>query len=169
TQSWNVTTLEARCSVKTDAQGNLIRPDVHDDSQGRDVGARLQAFGYSAANGENIWHGGAGYVDSADQALNRWQNSDGHNRNMLDPKWTATGVSRTCTAAGCAWVNDFGTQVVQAAGAAAGGGAPAGAGRPVTREFPLRVDCRNLNRACDTVLPTEVTVTTRDQLRARVA
>ena len=95
------------------------RADVHHDSLGRYIPARLQAFGYpaSASTGEITFMGTPGYADTADQAFTWWRNSPPHNAQMLTSGYSAVGISRACSGAGCVWVTDFGSQVVKAGGA----------------------------------------------------
>lgn len=88
----------------------------HTDSTGRDFSTRLRAFGYpsgiSASAGENIaW--GTGRILSAADAFNMWKNSPGHNANMLKSSYSAIGISRSCSGSACAWVNDFGSKIIQ--------------------------------------------------------
>lgn len=93
----------------------------HTDTQGHDVATRLASFGYTAPGGENIygnwWSGGTG-GSPAQKAFDWWKQSPGHNRNMLDGSYKAIGISRSCNSGECAWVTNFGTQVVQTQGCA---------------------------------------------------
>ena len=88
----------------------------HEDSTGRSFGKRLQDFGYpagvTAAAGENIAWGYNGGITTAQQAFNGWRNSPGHNTNMLKGTYVAIGISRSCNSGNCAWVTDFGSQIV---------------------------------------------------------
>ena len=89
----------------------------HNDSTGRTFDKRLHDFGYPAgvvaAVGENIAWGYNGGITTAQQAFTAWRNSPGHNINMLKSTFTAIGISRSCNSRDCAWVTDFGSQVVQ--------------------------------------------------------
>jgi uncharacterized protein YkwD len=81
----------------------------HTDSLGRDPWTRMCAFGYcyNTWMGENI---AAGY-NTAQSVFTAWQNSPGHNANMLGAHYTAMGISRVFTAGspyGWYWTNDFG-------------------------------------------------------------
>jgi uncharacterized protein YkwD len=62
----------------------------HNDSRGRDPFKRLAAFGYNynTNKGENVAAG----QKTAEEALESWQSSKGHNRNMLDPQFTVIGI-----------------------------------------------------------------------------
>lgn len=97
------------------------RATVHIDSQGRGIDTRLHAFGYPAAAsiGEITFMGSPGFADSSDSALTWWKNSPPHNAQMLTPGYTAVGISRLCTGAGCVWVTNFGSQLVKATGTTA--------------------------------------------------
>jgi hypothetical protein len=84
----------------------------HTDSTGRTFGQRLDDFGYNYGAGENIaW--GWGRALTAQAAFDLWKNSPGHNENMLRPSYRAIGIARRCNGGDCAWVNNFGTRVVQ--------------------------------------------------------
>jgi uncharacterized protein YkwD len=81
----------------------------HTDSLGRDPWTRMCDFGYcyNTWKGENI---AAGYT-TAQSVFTAWQNSPGHNANMLGANYTAMGISRVYTAGstyGWYWTNDFG-------------------------------------------------------------
>src|SRR5205823_4478513 len=90
----------------------------HTDSAGRTFVQRLVDFGYpagtSAGAGENIAWGTGGTMATAQQVFTAWQNSAGHNADMLNGSFKAIGVAHSCSGATCAWVADFGTLVVQA-------------------------------------------------------
>jgi uncharacterized protein YkwD len=92
----------------------------HTDSLGRDPWTRMCSFGYcyNTWKGENI---AAGFTTAA-SVFTAWQNSPGHNANMLGPNYTAMGISRVYTAGSpytWYWTNDFG-------GVQSGAAAPAG-------------------------------------------
>ena len=81
----------------------------HTDSLGRDPWTRLSFFGYSYSTwkGENLAAG----TSSAQTAFNLWQNSPGHNANMLGSNYVAIGIARRYTAGspyGWYWTTDFG-------------------------------------------------------------
>ncbi len=67
----------------------------HTDSQGRDMGPRLTAFGYTRyPQGENI---AAGYTTAA-LVFDGWKNSSGHNANMLGADYKYIGIGRAYNA-----------------------------------------------------------------------
>jgi uncharacterized protein YkwD len=80
----------------------------HTDSLGRDLTARLQAFGVTGNTswGENI---AAGNADAAETFL-QWKNSPDHNANMLRSAFTTIGIGRAQGAAPYTWywTTDFG-------------------------------------------------------------
>ena len=81
----------------------------HTDSLGRDPWTRMCDFGYcyNTWMGENI---AAGY-STAQSVFTAWQNSPGHNANMLGANYNAMGISKVCTTGSpynCYWTNDFG-------------------------------------------------------------
>lgn len=80
----------------------------HTDSLGRDLTARLQAFGVTGNSswGENIAAGNA----SAAGTILQWKNSPEHNENMLRPTFTTIGIGRAQGAPpyGWYWTTDFG-------------------------------------------------------------
>lgn len=60
--------------------------------------------------GENI---GWGFGGNSDSMMTWWKSSDGHNRNLLDARWTAIGVAERFTDKsywGWYWTLNFGTQ-----------------------------------------------------------
>ena len=64
----------------------------HTDSLGRSPSERAQDCGYPSGAGENL---AAGTVwDSAQEALDAWQSSPGHNANMLQPSYLVIGIAR---------------------------------------------------------------------------
>jgi len=63
---------------------------------------RARKAGYVDLVGENILMGAS--IENAAQALDGWQNSAGHHRNMLLPKYMSLGVGR----AGVYWTQVFG-------------------------------------------------------------
>ncbi len=81
----------------------------HTDSLGRSPWDRMCDFGYcyNTWKGENI---AAGYT-TAEAAFDAWQNSPGHNSNMLGENYLVMGVARVQTPGstyGYYWTNDFG-------------------------------------------------------------
>ena len=81
----------------------------HTDSLGRDPWTRMCDFGYcyNTWMGENI---AAGF-STAQSVFTAWQNSPGHNANMLGANYNAMGISKVCTTGSpynCYWTNDFG-------------------------------------------------------------
>lgn len=80
----------------------------HTDSLGRDLTARLQAFGVTGntAWGENI---AAGNADAA-ATFQQWKNSPEHDANMLRSAFTTIGIGRAQGAAPYTWywTTDFG-------------------------------------------------------------
>jgi uncharacterized protein YkwD len=83
----------------------------HTDSLGRDPFTRMAAFGYTANTykAENI---AAGYSTAA-SVMTGWQNSSGHNANMLNPNYKVIGIGRAYNANSTYkwyWTTDFGGQ-----------------------------------------------------------
>lgn len=83
----------------------------HTDSTGRDPFDRMANFGYdyNTWKGENL---AAGVPDAA-TALELWQGSEGHNKNMLNVHYTVIGISRAHDAGstfGWYWATEFGGQ-----------------------------------------------------------
>ncbi len=81
----------------------------HTDSLGRDPWTRMAFFGYNynTWKGENLAAG----TSSAQTAFNLWQDSPGHNANMLGANYTAIGIARRYTAESpylWYWTTDFG-------------------------------------------------------------
>jgi uncharacterized protein YkwD/uncharacterized protein YraI len=80
----------------------------HTMPDGTTVQQNLANFGYSAGtSGENIAAG----TDTADAAMQTWQNSAEHNANMLDGDYSAIGIGRAYnpdSAYGWYWTTDFG-------------------------------------------------------------
>ncbi len=64
---------------------------AHTDSQGRDIFARIKAFGYTGSHvGENI----AGGIEKAAPNLEIWQSDDVHKNNLLGASYSRVGVGR---------------------------------------------------------------------------
>lgn len=75
---------------------------------GRDPFDRITAFGHTewSSAAENI---AAGNPNAA-QTFEQWKNSEGHNRNMLDPDFTSVGIGRVYVEAspfGWYWTNNY--------------------------------------------------------------
>lgn len=110
-------TLQRAASwMAEDALSTCVATDscspVHDDSFGRTLGERLSAFGYLQGAGENILWGHNASATTAEQSFEGWRTSPGHNANMLFGAWTAIGIVRACQDGECAWLTDFGINVV---------------------------------------------------------
>jgi len=81
----------------------------HTDSLGRSPYARAQDCGYPAGAGENLAAGTA--WSSAQSAFTAWQNSPGHNANMLNGFYRQIGIARLNVPGspyGWYWVTNFG-------------------------------------------------------------
>lgn len=65
---------------------------AHTDSLGRSAYQRAIDCGYPSGAGENLAAGGA--WSSAQAAFNAWQNSPGHNANMLGQYYKQIGIAR---------------------------------------------------------------------------
>ena len=82
----------------------------HTDSLGRSPSTRARDCDYPGGAGENI---AAGTVwDTAQEAFTAWQNSSGHNANMLNANYTMIGIARVYVSGsryGWYWVTNFGT------------------------------------------------------------
>jgi len=63
---------------------------------GRDFGRRVRRNGVDGAAAENIAHGAFGM----DELFQRWMNSPGHRRNMLNPTYTRYGLASATEADG---------------------------------------------------------------------
>jgi uncharacterized protein YkwD len=89
--------------------GDCVNGHQYSASASRDPWTRMCAFGYcyNTWMGENI---AAGF-STAQSVFTAWQNSPGHNANMLGANYHAMGISKVCTAGSpynCYWTNDFG-------------------------------------------------------------
>jgi uncharacterized protein YkwD len=88
----------------------------HKDSLGRAWYVRTVTFGYnSGRQAENLLAG----ASSAADALRIWQNSPGHNENLLHPKMKVIGIARAKNRTDPAWrdyphfwATDFGGEVL---------------------------------------------------------
>lgn len=82
----------------------------HTDSLGRSPYGRAIDCGYPAGAGENLAAGAA--WSSAQSAFNAWQNSPGHNANMLGAYYRQIGIARVQVSGSpytWYWVTNFGT------------------------------------------------------------
>ena len=90
--------------------GNCVTGHQYDASVSRDPWARMCQVGgycYNTWMGENI----AGGFTTAQAVFTAWQNSPGHNANMLGSHYTAMGIARVYKAGSpytWYWTNDFG-------------------------------------------------------------
>lgn len=81
----------------------------HTDSLGRSPFSRAMDCGYPAGAGENLAAGTA--WSSAQSAMTAWQNSSGHNANMLNSFYRQIGIARVNVPGsqyGWYWVTNFG-------------------------------------------------------------
>ncbi|MEO8456848.1 MAG: CAP domain-containing protein [Chloroflexota bacterium] len=91
--------------------GDCINGHAFDQSKTRDPWTRMCQIGgycYNAYKGENI---AAGFT-TAQAVFTAWQNSPGHNANMLGANYTSMGIARAFVANsqyGWYWTNDFGS------------------------------------------------------------
>lgn len=93
----------------------------HTDSLGRSPYARAIDCGYPSGAGENLAAGGA--WSSAQAAFQAWQNSPGHNANMLGGYYQQIGIARYYKAGsqyGWYWATTFGTMNDGTGGGGAG-------------------------------------------------
>ena len=85
----------------------------HTDTRGRDVAARLAAFGYNKpTKGENI----AGGEATAAATVAQWKRSPAHRANMLRSTFKVMGVGRAhdpSSMLGWYWTADFGGTVTR--------------------------------------------------------
>jgi uncharacterized protein YkwD len=78
---------------------------THAGAGGTDAGDRIAANGYAwRVWGENV---ASGQPDAA-SVMQAWMNSDGHRKNILDPRFTDLGVGLAYSAGGVPfWTEDF--------------------------------------------------------------
>ena len=103
----------------------------HTDSLGRSAYARAIDCGYPSGAGENL-AAGTGWT-SAQSAFTAWQNSPGHNANMLGQYYQQIGIARFYLAGspyGWYWSTTFGATDDGTGGG--GGGAPANTPTPTS-------------------------------------
>jgi uncharacterized protein YkwD len=115
----------------------------HTDSLGRDPWIRMCSFGYcyNTWKGENI----AGGFTTAQSVFTAWQNSPGHNSNMLGPNYHVMGIARVYTAGSpytWYWTNDLGGVASNAAGPAAVTATPTPSPAPTPSPTPAS-NCPN--------------------------
>ncbi len=92
----------AACWLSADLKNNFS----HTDSQGRGVKQRLSDFGVSGVSyAENIYYTTSS--SSANSAFTAWQNSAGHNTNMLNGAYTRIGIGRVYVSGKWYWTTDF--------------------------------------------------------------
>ncbi|MCL4242658.1 MAG: CAP domain-containing protein [Dehalococcoidia bacterium] len=109
---------------------------AHTDSLGRSAYQRAIDCGYPSGAGENLAAGGA--WSSAQAAFNAWQNSPGHNANMLGQYYKQIGIARFYLAGsqyGWYWATTFGTTDDGSGGGGAGDGGSGGT-EPTNTPFP---------------------------------
>lgn len=109
---------------------------AHTDSLGRSAYQRAIDCGYPSGAGENLAAGGA--WNSAQAAFTAWQNSPGHNANMLGQYYKQIGIARFYQAGsqyGWYWATTFGTTDDGSGGGGAGDGG-SGGGEPTNTPFP---------------------------------
>jgi uncharacterized protein YkwD len=112
---------------------------AHTDSLGRSAYQRAIDCGYPSGAGENLAAGGA--WSSAQAAFNAWQNSPGHNANMLGQYYKQIGIARFYLAGsqyGWYWATTFGTtnDGTGGGGGGSGDGGSGGGGEPTNTPFP---------------------------------
>lgn len=110
---------------------------AHTDSLGRSAYQRAIDCGYPSGAGENLAAGGA--WSSAQAAFNAWQNSPGHNANMLGQYYKQIGIARHYQAGsqyGWYWATTFGTTNDGTGGGGGGDDGGGGGGQPTNTPFP---------------------------------
>lgn len=109
----------------------------HTDSLGRSAYQRAIDCGYPSGAGENLAAGGA--WASAQAAFTAWQNSPGHNANMLGQYYKQIGIARYYLAGsqyGWYWATTFGTTNDGTGGGGGGDGGSGGGTEPTNTPFP---------------------------------
>lgn len=120
----------------------------HTDSLGRSAYLRAIDCGYPSGAGENL-AAGTGWT-SAQSAFTAWQNSPGHNSNMLGTYYQQIGIARFYLAGspyGWYWSTTFGATDDGTGGG--GGGGPTNTPAPTNTPLPT-----NTPRPTNTPLPT---------------
>lgn len=110
---------------------------AHTDSLGRSAYQRAIDCGYPSGAGENLAAGGA--WSSAQAAFNAWQNSPGHNANMLGQYYKQIGIARfyqTGSQYGWYWATTFGTTDDGTGGGGGGNDGGGGGTEPTNTPFP---------------------------------
>lgn len=110
---------------------------AHTDSLGRSAYQRAIDCGYPSGAGENLAAGGA--WSSAQAAFNAWQNSPGHNANMLGQYYKQIGIARYYQAGsqyGWYWATTFGTTDDGTGGGGGGNDGGGGGAEPTNTPFP---------------------------------
>ena len=62
---------------------------THTTGYGRDFASRMERTEINGAAAENIAHGGM----SLEKLFDMWMHSEGHRRNMLDPRFSRFGLA----------------------------------------------------------------------------
>ena len=122
----------------------------HIDSLGRTPWDRMCHYGYcySTAKGENI---AAGFT-TAQSVFTAWQNSPGHNNNMLGTNFRVMGIARVHVPGspyGYYWTNDFGGYIAPPVNPPAPTATPAPTAPPTPVSTPTPGGC-NGDADCDT-------------------
>jgi uncharacterized protein YkwD len=123
----------------------------HTDSLGRAPAVRAVDCGYPIGAGENI-AGGSGW-DTAQEAMDAWKGSPGHNNNMLNNAWMQVGIARTYSASatyGWYWATTFGSTD----DGTSGGGAPAPTNTPTSTPTATRTNTPAGSNGTPTAAPT---------------
>lgn len=132
---------------------------AHTDSLGRSAYQRAIDCGYPSGAGENLAAGGA--WASAQAAFTAWQNSPGHNANMLGQYYMQIGIARYYLAGsqyGWYWATTFGT-TNDGTGGGGGGDGGSGGSEPTNTPFPptsTPLPTRTPTPAQPTATPTSV-------------
>jgi uncharacterized protein YkwD len=139
--------------------GDCVNGHQYDASHIRDPWNRMCAFNYcyNTWKGENI---AAGFT-TAQSVFTAWQNSTGHNANMLGANYTAMGISRVYNASspyGWYWTNDFGGVNSNASPPAGNTATPTASPTPIITATPTPTPVR-------TATPTPVRTATPTPVR----
>ncbi|MBE0610352.1 MAG: hypothetical protein IH609_13310 [Dehalococcoidia bacterium] len=134
---------------------------AHTDSLGRSAYQRAIDCGYPSGAGENLAAGGA--WNSAQNAFNAWQNSPGHNANMLGQYYKQIGIARYYQAGsqyGWYWATTFGTTDDGSGGGGAGTEPTSTPFPPTSTPLPTNTPTPALPTATPTsMLPTSTPTT----------
>lgn len=126
---------------------------AHTDSLGRSPYARAIDCGYPSGAGENLAAGGA--WSSASAAFQAWQNSPGHNANMLGEYYQQIGIARFYKAGstyGWYWATTFGTMNDGTGGG--GGAGPTNTPTQPPTSTPTRTATKTPTQPAATSTPT---------------